>query len=274
MNNNTILSNALPTLVSGVFFSNGIFDEKAYLEICCYGVHKLLRNGTIQELEVFFEKTDIEPSADSYDRNKIYGLLTTTKPENFAWFCSEVGIDMKTELGIQSPEIIAKTNIRETLISDLIDENGDNHEGAMTGIKNIVKLGLDCNNFYVNGITVLHYLVFGNWAHHEVIIEKLRLLLDLGANPNLKAIDGISLLKLINDPAVANFLLHQSEYKPKYKAVGKSVSIDKKDFYNRSVYQYCLENGGISIAISRIEKKILLNDHSHNILKASPSKKI
>lgn len=267
MEKNHLISTVVPTLVSSIFYSNGIFDEKGYLDICSYGFHKLMHNGNTQDLENYLLVTDIELSPAAYGRDKLIPLVSIAKPDNFKWLCEKANIDMDAELSIERAGLIANTNIEYTLIADLLSEDGSNVSDAMFGIRNIIDLGLNCNQRFSGGFTILHFLVSGNWASDEVINEKLRLLLDLGANPDLCSDHGISALMLTDNAVVANFLLQQTEFNPEYKIVGKTVSLDIDSFHDETIYNFCLVNGGITAAISRIEKQLLANSVIDTIAK-------
>jgi hypothetical protein len=267
MEKNHFISKVVPTLVSSIFYSNDIFDEEAYLQICAYGLHKVMQNGSIKDLKNYIAKTDIELCPKPYGRAQLVALVSTSKPDNFKWFCKEAEIDMETELSIGSSSSISNTHVELTLIADLLSEGDDNHQNSMLGINKIVELGLNCNQRFSDGFTILHFLVSGNWASDEVINEKLRLLLDLGADPDLYSDDGISALMLTDNAVVANYLLQQPEFNPEYKIVGKTVSLDIDFFHDETVYNFCLLNGGIAAAISRIEKQLLANSVIDNIAK-------
>lgn len=257
MEKNHFNSKVVPTLVSSIFYSNDIFDEEAYLQICAFGFHKVMQNGSVKDLKNYIITTDIELCPKSYGRAQLVALVSTSKPDNFKWFCKEAKIDMETELSIGSSSSISNTHVELTLIADLLNEGDDNHENSMLGIKKMVELGFNCNQRFSGGFTILHFLVSGNWASDEAINERVRLLLDLGANPNLYADHDISALMLTDNAVVANYLLQQPEFNPEYTIVGQTVSLVIDRFYDQTIYNFCLMNGGVAAAISRIEKQLL-----------------
>ena len=87
------------------------------------------------------------------------------------------------------------------------------------------------------------------------------------ANPDLYSDHGISALMLTDNAVVANYLLQQPEFNPEYKIVGKTVSLDIDTFHDETIYNFCLMNGGIAAAISRIEKQLLANSVIDTIAK-------
>jgi|APLak6261670063_1056076.scaffolds.fasta_scaffold01601_2 hypothetical protein len=251
-------SKVLPTLVSSIFYPNDIFDEEAYSYIRSYGFNKLMQKGSINELENYVTITDVDMSPKSYRRDELTELAMIANPTNFKWFCNAADISINHEFSILNPGICAIVHIEATLIADLLSADEDLQDKVFVAIKNLVHLGLDCNQIFSDNFTIFNFLVSGNWSDSHIINSRVRLLLDLGADPNLCSYNGMSALMLIHDAEVANYLLQQPEYKPKYKSVGNTVCLDKKDFSNEGIYNYCLKNGGVDAAISRIEQQLLM----------------
>jgi hypothetical protein len=232
-----------------------VFDDEAQHLLA--SLMNVLIHGNLTQLNQFARDNPIE--IDSTFRLYLFiYAMDKVKFENLMWLGNFLDIDL---VNAYKADENSNTSIEEALIPNLIGASFVYKPDYSVMISNLKDMGFNLNQQYMDGFTLLHFVSSYNGADRKVEQSAIRALLDNGADPNVKNAYGKSSLACASNGEIANYLVQQDECNPvfKYTKTNKSVAISSTEFKNKRIYAYCLEHGGVDVAISRIESGLLAN---------------
>ena len=218
---------------------------------------RLLVNGNPKQLKKFVKNRKFEISEDdAYDL--FICALDKAKFDNLMWFANYANFDLKSFLNNFDNH---HHQVDNSFISGLILGYKDFEPNFSVMMSNLKNIGFNLNRQYEKGFNILHFAANIYFEDKKLQQELIRALLDNGADPNVRNKDGESALKYAVSKEIANYLVQQAECNPRYKysKKNKTVVIDPKEFTYPDIYAYCLEHGGVEVAISRIERELIAN---------------
>ena len=195
-------------------------------------------------------------------------ILAESNPHNLFWFADFAKIDLNKLLNKCDSTVCSNTPIEESFFITLM-ENTCASSDLSAVLSNLNKLGFNLNQQYMGGFTLLHFIA--NSRNYESTNQQrtLRALLDNGADLNIENATGETVLKYCKNMEMANYLIQQPECIIDYKNTNHSVAIKKSTFKSPRIYNYCFEHGGIQVAISNIERKLLASVTSSGLTSKS-----
>ena len=218
----------------------------------------LLKIGTPKKLNKFVIECGMAFNTE-LTIDLFHNVLDESNPLNLIWLSDFGKINLNRFLNIMPTSLNVKIPVKETFCNRLFIDN-INSQNCPAILNNLTKLGVDLNRQFMDGSTVLHHAAASNTIEKKDHQFILRTLLDGGANPNIEDNKGQSALRCIEREEVANYLVQQSECKPRFTNKYNSISINKSAFKYPHIYQYCIQHGGIGVAISSIEREILSSE--------------
>lgn len=217
----------------------------------------VLMHGNQKKLKKFAKNYNIRLDS-TFARYLYIYAMDKVKFENLIWLGNFLGFHLVNWCKIRGHLNWAVEN---ALIPSLIGTSFVYEPDYAVMISNLKKLGANLNHQYKDGFTLLHFVSHFSGPDIKSQQSAIRAILDNGADPNLKNANGQSSLACARNGEIANYLIQQPECKPafKYTKTSKSVAISSTEFKNKQIYKYCLEHGGVEVAISRIERELIAN---------------
>lgn len=232
-------------------------DLDNHCQILYRKLMRLLVNGSPDQLKKFAKKHQLK--IDIEDAFDLFALaMDKAKFENLMWFANFINLNLERFLKLYQGSHI---DINNSFLSYLILSYADFEPNYYVMMNNLKNIGFNLNQKYEHGFTILHYAVRLNVPDINFHQDLVKGLLDNGADPNIQNDYKETVLKYANNEEIANYLIQQPECNPAfgYSKNNKSAVIKATEFKNKRIHAYCLQHGGMDVAISRIESGLLAN---------------
>lgn len=232
-----------------------VFDD--YVQQFLTALMIVLMHGDLKKLKKFAKKNPVVMSRKFAALLFVYAM-DKVKLGNLMWLDNYLGVYFVDYCDLRTASI---TSVEDAFIPNLIGASFIYKPDYALMISNLKNMGINLNQQYMDGFTLLHFLSTFHGSAREAHKDAIRALLDNGADPNIKNAYNETALKYADNEEIANYLIQQDECKPafKYTKTNKSVAISSTEFRNKQIYQFCLQHGGVESAISRIERELIAN---------------